>query len=250
MRLGLNRLMMFFSPCTRRSTQCAALIALATVAGIARVESNPQKTRAANAFESNSCVVPGTDPVPSRFTASPKWCAPWLQPFATLGLWLLCADGYSELNLAAGSSSAPETATDAEPTLNIPSPFPAPAIEPTATSVDHGPELRVSTGSRSHFIPFAVGPPRSQPTPNLRANGTPVPTVDLARRFCDISVDHFFVPFFARLACRSFFRHPWVGPVFPPSFALRGAPNSLTAAIRIRGALRAHGVDGGWLFPL
>ena len=174
----------------------------------------------------------------------------YFSPFATLGLWLLCADGYSELNLAAGSSSAPETATDAEPTLNIPSPFPAPAIEPTATSVDHGPELRVSTGSRSHFIPFAVGPPRSQPTPNLRANGTPVPTVDLARRFCDISVDHFFVPFFARLACRSFFRHPWVGPVFPPSFALRGAPNSLTAAIRIRGALRAHGVDGGWLFPL
>ena len=218
---------MYFSPCTRRSTQCAALIALATVAGIARVESNPQKTRAVNTFESNSCVVPGTDPVTSRFTASPKWCAPWLQPFAT-----------------------PETATDAEPTLNIPSPFPAPAIEPTATSVDHGPELRVSTGSRSHFIPFAVGPPRSQPTPNLRANGTPVPTVDLARRFCDISVDHFFVPFFARLACRSFFRHPWVGPVFPPSFALRGAPNSLTAAIRIRGALRAHGVDGGWLFPL
>jgi hypothetical protein len=250
LRLSLNRLMMFFSPCTRRSTQCAALIALATVAGIARVESNPQKTRAANAFESNSCVVPGTEPVHSRFTASPRWCAPWLQSFATLGLWLLCADGYSELNLAAGGSSAPETAPDAEPTLNIPSPFPAPAIEPTATSVDHGPEPRVSTGSRSHFIPFAVGPPRSQPTPNLRANGTPVPTVDFARRFYDISVDHFSVPFFARLACRSFFRHPWVGPVFPPSFALRGAPNSLTATTRFCGALRAHSVDGGRLFPL
>jgi hypothetical protein len=250
LRLGLNRLMMFFSPCTRRSTQCAALIALATVAGIARVESNPQKTRAINTFESNSCVVPGTDPVTSRFTASPKWCAPWLQPFATLALWFLSADDYSERNLAAASSSTAESAPDAEPTLNIPSPFPAPPIEPTATSIDHGPELRVSTGSRSHFIPFAVGPPRSKPAPNLRANGTPMPTVDLARRFYDISVDHFFVPFFARLACRSFFRHPWVGLVFPPSFALRGAPNSLTAAIRFRRALRAHGARGGRLFPL
>jgi len=250
LRLGLNRLMMFFSPCTRRSTQCAALIALATVAGIARVESNPQKTRAANASESNPCVVPGTGPVPSSFTVSTKWCAPWLQPFATLALWSLSADDYSELNLAAASSSAAESAPDAEPTLNIPSPFPAPPIEPTATSVDHSPEPQVSTGSRSHFIPFAVGPPRSQRTPHFRANGTPVPTVDFARRLYDVFVDHFPGYFFARLACHSYFRHPWVGLVFPPSFALRGAPNSLTAAIRFRRALRAHGARGGRLFPL
>ena len=213
---------MFFSPCTRRSTQCAALIALATVAGIARIESNPQKTNAANALESNPCFVPASGPGPAHFTVSPKWSAPWLQPLATLALWFL--------------STSPRT-------------FPALPIGPTATPEVNYPEPRILTGSRSHLVPFAVGPPRTQRPPNLRANGTPVPKVDFARRFYDVSIDHFSVRIFARLACRSVFGHPWVGPFIPRvSSRVAHRAHSLLRFVSIVRSARL--TDGRRLFPL
>ena len=248
MRRGLNGWVMFFSPCTRRSTQCAALIALATVAGIARIESNPQKTNAANALESNPCFVPASGPGPAHFTVSPKWSAPWLQPLATLALWFLSTEECSELNPAAASSE-PGSAPDADATLTSPRTFPALPIGPTATPEVNYPEPRILTGSRSHLVPFAVGPPRTQRPPNLRAKGTPVPKVDFARRFYDVSIDHFSVRIFARLACRSVFGHPWVGPFIPrvSSRVAHRAHSLLRFVSIVRSARMA---DGRRLFPL
>ena len=248
MRRGLNGWVMFFSPCTRRSTQCAALIALATVAGIARIESNHQKTNAANALESNPCFIPTSGPGPSQITVSPKWSAPWLQPLATLALWLLSTEDCSELNPDAASSE-PGSAPDAVATLTSPRTFLALPLGPTATPDVNYPKPEILKGLRSHLVPFAVGPPRTQRPPNLRANGTPVPKVNFARRFYVVSIDHFSVRFIARLACRSVFGHPWVGR-FIPRASSRAAHRDHSLLRFVSVVSSARMADGRRLFPL
>lgn len=237
---------MFVSPCSLRSTQCAALIALATVAGIARVETSPQPNGAANGAESNTLTASATRPASPCFTLAPTSPAPWLHPFATLALWFLSADDRTGPHLAVATASSPDQAPVTATLLTPPNP-PAETTEP---SVFHRSAPRVASGSRSHLIPFAVGPPPSPLTPNLRANGTPVPTVDFARRLFVSPVAHFSFRLVARLACGSFSRHPWVGPVFPPRFALRGAPGSLPAPPRFRPSLCADEALTGRLFLL
>lgn len=240
---------MFISPCTLRSTQCAALIALATVAGIARVETKPQPNSSANTSELPTLPAAETRSDRIGFFVAPPWSAPWLQPFAKLALWLIASNDRSSPDPAVATSSAPHQAPVTAALLTPPAPLPPPA-ETTAPSVVHHSAPRVASGSRSHLIPFAVGPPRSPFAPNLRANGTPVPTVDFARWLLAVPVAHFSFRLVARLACGRFSRHLSVGPDFPPSFALRGAPGSLPAPTRFRPSLCADEARGGRLFPL
>jgi len=240
---------MFASPCNLRSTQCAALIALATVAGIARVETTSQPNGAAIVAETNTLTTPAAHPTLPGFTLAPTSSAPWLQPFATLVLWFLSAENRSDPDLAVATSSAPGQAPVAAALITPPAPTLPPA-KTTEPSVVHRSAPRVALGSRSHLIPFAVGPPRSQRTPPLRANGTPVPTVDFARRLFVVPVAHFSFRLVARLACGSFSRHPWVGLIFSPSFVLRGAPGSLPAPPRFRPSLCTDEARAGRLFPL
>jgi hypothetical protein len=239
---------MFVSPCTLRSTQCAALIALATVAGIARVEANPQPNTPASPRESPTHAEADTRSAQPRFLVAPTWSAPWLHPFAKLAWWLLAANDRSIPDLTAANASAPDQAPVAPVCHRAP-------ISPHLTAPDGGSvadrsEPRIARGSRSHLVPFAVGPPQSPRTPNLRANGTPVPTVDFARRLLAVPVAHVSFRLVARLACRRFSRHPWVGLVSFPSFALRGVPGSLPAPNCFRPPLGVDAARGGRPFPL
>ena len=239
---------MFVSPCTLRSTQCAALIALATVAGIARVETNPQPNHAASTPEATPRTVFATRAELTRFVVAPTWSAPWLQPFARLTLWLLAADDRPHPDLITNQASDPDQNPVA--TLRTQLALPTRLAESLGESAVPPSQPRIARGSRSHLIPFAVGPPRSPLTLKLRANGTPVPTVDFARWFCAISVVHFSFHSVARIACLSFSRHPSVGAVFFPSFALRGATGTCSESIRSRPSLCADAPHGVGLFLL
>lgn len=222
---------MFSCACSLRSTQCAALIALAAAVGIARIEP-------ARATERNSTDIPEcSGSIASVSNASFRESAiqslePWFRLIRALTL-------RSAMGPAADHGG--ENATSSALPVGIPSPhFPtAPAHGQSFFVFPTRPALGPS--AREHGFPFAVGPPPPQASQNHRADGTWVPDDVAARRkFVSPVVPSSFC-FVARLACREFAGHRLAGPFFHPSSALRGEPALLPDIVRFRPCLCASG---------
>lgn len=140
---------MFSCACSLRSTQCAALIALAAAAGIMRVEparaerpATPPRA-AEHTAEGDPFLLSLTE---RRFQYASEF-APWLMFHLAAGLMAEAAE-------AASVSSVPPPAAD-DANLHFPSP----------------PDT-VGPSAQRHSYPFAVGPPQHRPTSNPRVDDT------------------------------------------------------------------------------
>lgn len=196
---------MFVSPCCLRSTQCAALIALATAAGIMRVElaeARPSASRSTNP-EGNltsRLELPRSLPV-TRFEIAFEAVAPWLAVFQVAAQFV-------------GERPA-EMAT--------PLPVTAPATPlPFPTRLHSGP------AARPHSYPFAVGPPAHGTTSFARADDTSLSPDSTARSFAVSRVVVVsLLSFSARLTRLGTPGPKLAGTFSSPSFALRGEPVAL-----------------------
>lgn len=207
--------------CSLRSTQCAALIALAAATGIARVEwKKPVANSAARASQSEM-TDPATTIVPKplrRYEIAAGAVAPWLQ------FWVI------EVALANRHPLDADTGTHGE---NGPHSQPIEAWREGATNL--GSTLKLARPeffawsqplptARGHSFPFAVGPPpRAARYSNHRAVGTEVPgdsaaRVGLLQRLAHVS-SLFCAP--TPALCLS---PRLAGQYLNPSFALRGEP--------------------------
>jgi len=140
-RLGLNTKSVPRSPCSLRSTQCAALIALAAVAGLSRFEPAPQPERA------------GTDNLIDCTTAF--YSRPAIRFLAD------CVSFALRFGQATpkGQVSETQTATVASQALSV-AVITAHFVETASqTSLSLYPARTVTFSSRKHEIPYAVGPP-------------------------------------------------------------------------------------------
>ncbi len=251
---------MFVSPCSLRSAQCAALIALAAAAGLARTGPETTSRISTAPSETNVPVASrltldlGSDRVdPAHFNLCPRSSyrdafarpSPWLQPLSTVALWFLC-----------GTESASDlTAATKAPTSSGPSGVDALAgaavadlpLAPTLATAPAFPRFsdRPALCTLSHLMPFAVGPPAFGTQNNRRVAGTSVPS-DLASLrsllfACFRSVRSVSLPFFsvARLACPSLSAPRPADASHRPSSALRGKP--VLSALRHPTPLRASG---------
>jgi len=153
MRLGLTRVEMIPCMCSLRSTQCAALIALATVAGIVRVAQphpstaaqSPQQSTAARASLSSNFYYYNMLAEFSRLAGS----RPWTVFTASLTQERL-AENDADRESPSGTHSRPSL------------PTPPPSSHHTEPSTRAVPVLYSS--AKSHLIPFALGPPRGAAT--------------------------------------------------------------------------------------
>jgi hypothetical protein len=218
---------MFPCGCSLRSTQCAALIALATAAGIVRMDS----ARAAVSADTKAYKPAAVDVrlehriEPSRYQIALQVLAPWLRVF---GISIQESASGSPV-LVAAALTATESAADCGSRY-----FGPPALSPT-------PSLAVATEvqrpnvfawvapaptARHYAFPFAVGPPAAATrSSNLRVMGTAVPGDRIARW---MSVSPVAVSFFSMSGapewCAVSPGHSLAGSDFLPSFALRGEP--------------------------
>ncbi len=149
---------MFASPCSLRSTQCAALIALATAAGIMRVEvaearSSDSRTTKPETNLATRIELPRSAQT-ARFEVAFDAVAPWLALFQVAAQ--LSAESPAAI-AAPLSSTAPAA----------PLPFP--------------PRLCCGPTARQHSYPFAVGPPARDHAFQPLAAGTYVPGDSAAR---------------------------------------------------------------------
>lgn len=222
---------MFSSACSRRSAQCAALIALATVAGIAR-------------FEPSSSSQPDTRPGAPSVSLTPSHPRPPLHPCVLLAHVLrLYRDAFFTSALA-------RTTPDEQPT-----PAAALPVHAAACGTDPAPRWSAALAAtprpfapvtdvpplsaRLHVIPFAVGPPAQPATPPRRADATSVRHDVSARCPCVPSVVIVRLFPVARLARRRFSGPPRAARPFRPSSALRGEPAPLPAPVRFLPSLDA-----------
>jgi hypothetical protein len=202
---------MFTSPCSLRSPACAALIALATVAGISRFEPAPVKPAAPEAAENETTATKTQTQSRAQiylaaFTAlSPQPCA------ALPRLDLDSADGDSAAALLA---LAPDESWPPAPPAEATSQFPFTwtAAMPTV---------------REHSYPYAVGPPRRGiHEAKLRAAGLARPGDSPARRSPVSRIARVFI-------ARS--HASLTRPLAPrPSSALRGGPGTRPTRRRVR----------------
>jgi hypothetical protein len=207
--------------CSLRSTQCAALIALATAAGISRFE---PASGGANERATDTPTVTraeGGQLSLRFFRAALTALAPWfprLDPAVAASASIAppaCDQGHCDQGddsgggrhaafpAASPSRSLPVLDLVASPSM----PFPACAPGPSA---------------RNHSFPFAVGPPDARAA-NRRVAGTAVPGDSAARRRL---VEEFAADsLVAACAARAPSPSPELdGPLSNPSFALRGKP--------------------------
>ena len=191
---------MFVSPCSLRSTQCAALIALATAAGIMRVEvaearSSDARTTKTETNRAAHVAFPRSTQT-ARFQIAFDAVAPWLALFQVAA------------QLTAESSAG------------IAAPLPSTA--PAAT-LPFPPLLCCGPTARQHSYPFAIGPPARDAGSSTRADDTSVSLDSAARR---IAVSRVAVVSFSSLTAR-LTRLGTPGPKLAgmfssPSSALRG----------------------------
>lgn len=206
---------MFVSPCTLRSTQCAALIALATVAGIMRVEvaearSSDARTTKPETNRVARLELPRSTPT-TRFQVAFDAVAPWLALFQVAAQ--LTAESPAEI-----AAPRPSTAPAA------PLPFP--------------PRLRGGPTARQHSYPFAVGPPPLGTTSPTRADDTSVSPDSTARRIAVSRVDVVSLSSFSARLTRLGTPGPKLAGTFSsPSFALRGEPVALRLPSAVPAAL-------------
>lgn len=158
---------MFVSPCSLRSTQCAALIALATVAGISRLEKQPHPTATDESPQRSSReteVFRGIQNPPLIIAT-----ATWLWHFTRVDARQVAPD----LFLGSHHTVAHRNACDAdfldhETRLATVSPA-------QASTVAFSEIARPALCTVSHLIPFAVGPPTNRISTIPNAVGTGVP---------------------------------------------------------------------------
>jgi len=203
---------MFPCVCSLRSTQCAALIALATVAGISRFEPahdsrvTPERPVAVQRkiVERKASFSAQVYPVSMHSLAALVYA-----PQADFRL-----DHKNEGGGGAGIGMAAELTETLAPGPRVfeavANYFGSPVVKPTA---------------RGHSYPYAVGPPRCGIHSNLRAVGTEVPDDSPARRWQDLRI----VTVSTLTGCAPRRRTTDSGPTlagspFSPSCALRGEP--------------------------
>lgn len=218
---------MFPSACSIRSAQCAALIALATVAGISRFEASSQPAAASpNSGSSTAQTTAPSSFSSHRFSVFSHLVRLYRERFNLSSPCLISADD----DLAVHGTSLAPLAFAAAPAAGRPhlAEFPAAAFGFTR------PINAASDAVRCHRFPFAVGPPAPTAQLSQRADGTAVPK-DVSARW-PLSPPDF--PFrlvsVARLACLES-SGPSLDPTnFPPSSALRGGPARLPASPSFR----------------
>lgn len=177
---------MFISPCSLRSTQCAALIALAAAAGITRVDAaNANDLRTGSSTASNLVALLAS-PRAGVFELSSGVPAPWLRSFATFAAWCLGVSDASPPRLSSGNTQpddaplTPAAAADlislpvAGPLCSITRPLPAPLLAHLCCI--------------PHLLPLAVGPPPALRHHSPIAVGTPVPGDSTANGCTDLKV--------------------------------------------------------------
>jgi len=218
---------MFPSACAIRSAQCAALIALATVAGISRFAARSQPEAAS----------PNSGPTTAQTTAPSSFSSPRFSLFAQLvRLYRERFDLSSpRLGSVADDLAAPRTSLAPLAVCATPSDTPTHLAEfPAAAFAFSCPIHVVSDAMRCHRFPFAVGPPAPTAHSPQRADGTSVPG-DVSARwlFVPPHVPSFLVSV-ARLACLEFSGRSPNADDFPPSSVLRGEPALLSAPSSFR----------------
>jgi hypothetical protein len=204
--------------CSLCSTRCAALIALATAAGISRMELDQvaeRTCRAATSMEQSSESV-------ARRTACFQLAhaiAPWLNWHEAFARAFTDVDENGREPMAAAPVSA-------GPPILIS------GVRVAPPAVFHAACAAISSGAlsaREHAFPFAIGPPARAPISHPRADGTPVCCDSAARRTSPARIAaHTLVSPLARLACP-----------LAPSPELAGRLNESSSAVRV----------GSQLFP-
>jgi hypothetical protein len=218
---------MFPGACSLRSAQCAALIALATVAGISRFEpSSPSEAANPNSGPSFSQATAASSSSSHRLSVLAHLIRLYRERFTLSSRYLssaaddLAAHGSLLAPLAFPAASAADQPHLAE--------FPAAAFGFSRPIND------ASDAVRCHRFPFAVGPPAPTATSPQRADSTSV-LRDVSARWPFVPPD---IPFrlvsVARLACREFSGPTLDAANFPPSSALRGEPARLPASPSFR----------------
>lgn len=220
---------MFSCACSLRSTQCAALIALATAAGISRFE--PAKSTLANERGTDTrSAVANDEAVQMRlsyFRAALNALAPWFRLF--------------EPNVVASTWVAP-SACDREhrdhgDCSGVGQHAPCPAARTSLSTLVREPAASPFTffsgcapvpSARKHSFPFAVGPPPDTLAANRRVVGTAVPGDSAARRrLVEESAADSLVA--ACVALAPSLRPKLDGPLSNPSFAVLGESGLSTA---------------------
>ena len=210
---------MFPCACSLRSTQCAALIALAAAAGIMRVEPPPAPMAEAPA------------PRAIRQSAHIEWGKQRTDVRAATESFRLPLRSLLEL---AASCDAFETC----------SPLPGLAACRACAAAYSVPPATAQS-ARQHSFPFAVGPPADGAILDPRAADTEVSGDLAARRSTSFRVAVCFFPLSAALTQRDAHRTTdSAGSAFDPSLALRDEPESfpprltsiILAAVRRRRA--------------
>lgn len=205
LKLSLNTSgVMFSCACSLRSTQCAALIALAAAAGIMRIETaHPEAPEAPR----NSEGVSATEVVVSAesaryYHASAENQAPWLRLI--------------ELTTDVANEAVAEVTWVTAPSIRSSGRF---------TSADDV----VTLSPRQHSYPFAVGPPDRGSTWIRRVADTRVSGDSAARRTFFSRVAAVWLVGFSAPLLRHENRVPFLArEFFEPSSAPRGEPEDFT----------------------
>jgi hypothetical protein len=195
---------MFPCACSLRSTQCAALIALAAAAGIMRIQpAQPERAQANRPDAGNlkSQLAPKIFDTTSHFQVKES-AAPWLH-FVQLV-----------------SDLAAESDGEAVPALSPPTEVGARLDFPSSVWLP---------SARQHSFPYAVGPPASGHTWTSRADDTWVSGDSVARRGYVSRIALDLTPKFSARATRRGNPGLTMAGAFPqPNSALRGEPVALS----------------------
>jgi hypothetical protein len=217
---------MFVSPCTLRSTQCAALIALAAAAGIARVETT-NGSRSRSISDSDQSTAGATHSALSfrgSFFQLPAFAAaPWIERFAAMAVSFFAPPtGETQTRLVAGQivSASDSHPIEAEAAISHAS-IREPATADNAAALIN--VLLPALCTHTHLLPFAVGPPAPDALTHPTAVGTSVSGDSAAQgTFAPCVAFSASVYRDARLA-RPFDPRPiFAGSIFRSRFALRG----------------------------
>ena len=208
---------MFLFACSLRSTQCAALIALATAAGVARIEPAQTTARSRPDFPECTPISISVSIAHSRESAI-RSLAPWFRVIEML-------TQHSTVTAAAAQQHEAATPSALSTGLSFLS------SADSLTALVSGrwafvlpPRSESGLSAQEHGFPFAIGPPSSQASFNPRASGTRVPA-DLAarRKYVSSAVFSSFC-FVARLARRKCAGHRLAGSHVTPGSTLRAEP--------------------------
>ena len=174
---------MFPSACSLRSTQCAALIALATAAGISRFDA-PAENNPSQDLNAPGATTTVTVSVANTYFRFVQAFAPWLKLFGF--------ESEQHGQTAEVAAIGPDCAKDharAEVTRTT---LPACREFASASPVQSLTSLALGPSARQHSFPFAVGPPTGLRNSHRPVAGTFVP--------CDSATSSVAVPAAPRIA--------------------------------------------------